>query len=227
MFSGFRDETIRFFLDIRFHNDKSFMDAHRDEYVRKVRTPFFDLIEALAPTMLKIDPEFETRPQKCLSRLNRDTRFSKDKSPYRDHLWIAFRKAAMPKDGLPFFWYELRPENTTWGLGIWSENRAASDILRRRIAARPSDYEKLLSLAQARGFRLYGAEFKRLEIPPGVPDALKSFYMKKEFYFQKDGEMSLAFSRELADRVAEDFQAIAPLYAAIRGCVDEAMNALE
>lgn len=226
MFSGFSDDTLRFFLDIRFHNEKSFMDAHRAEYIRVVRTPFFELIDALAPTMLKIDPEFEVRPQKCLSRLNRDTRFSNDKSPYRDHHWLAFRKAAVPKDGMPFYWFELKPENTTWGLGMWGENRPAMDAMRRKIAARPEDYLKLLRLADKHGFTLYGAEFKRLEIPPGVPDELKSLYMKKEFYFQKDGEMSLVFSRELADQVALDLAGIAPIYQAIRGCVDEAMNEL-
>ena len=84
MFQGFPRETIPFFLELRFHNDKSFMDANRERYIRDVREPFYDFILDLGQKMLFIDPDFEVRPHKCLSRINRDTRFSKDKSPYRD-----------------------------------------------------------------------------------------------------------------------------------------------
>lgn len=204
------------------------MEAHRAEYTRAVQEPFYALIEALAPSMVKIDPEFETRPYKCLARIYRDTRFTKDKSPYRDHLWLAFRKAATPKDGLPFFWYELSPENTTWGLGVWGENREAMDVLRRRIAARPDDYPPLLALADKAGFVLGGAEFKRLLIPPSVPDPLGVLYRKREIYFEKAGaKMAWAYSPDLVSRVARDFKRLSPLYQLLRGCTEEALDALE
>ena len=44
MFQGFGKELIPFFLDLRFHNDKSFMDANRERYYREVRQPFYDFI---------------------------------------------------------------------------------------------------------------------------------------------------------------------------------------
>ena len=81
MFQGFGKELIPFFLDLRFHNDKSFMDANRERYYREVRQPFYDFIGAMGPGMQLIDEEMEVRPNKCLSRINRDTRFSRDKSP--------------------------------------------------------------------------------------------------------------------------------------------------
>ena len=86
MFQGFGKEILPFFLDLRFHNDKSFMDANRDRYYRAVRQPFYDFITAMGPGMQQIAEDMEVRPVKCLSRINRDTRFSRDKSPYRDHL---------------------------------------------------------------------------------------------------------------------------------------------
>ena len=80
MFSGFTDETIRFFLDLKFHNSTEWFHAHHDEYVQVVQQPFYGMIEALGPDMLTIDPMMEIRPHKCISRIHRDTRFSKDKS---------------------------------------------------------------------------------------------------------------------------------------------------
>ena len=153
MFTGFGKGVLPFFLDLRFHNSKEFMDANRERYQKEVRAPFYAFIEALGPKMQLIDPDFEIRPAKCLSRINRDTRFSKDKSPYRDHLWVAFRQAAMDKDGLPFYWIEIRPESVNWGLGVWGENRGMMDAMRRRMAAQPEDYLRLLPFCKAGVFR--------------------------------------------------------------------------
>lgn len=228
LFSGFTFDTIKFFLDIRFHNEKSFMQAHHAEYIRTIQEPFYAFIEAISPQMLKIDPDFETRPYKCLARIYRDTRFTKDKSPYRDHLWLAFRKAATPKDGLPFFWFEMGPEAVGWGVGIWGENREAMDAFRRRLAARPDDFLFLPGLVQANGFALGGAEFKRLEVPPGLPDALRPLYVKREIYFGKmNTKMDWVYSPDIVTRVARDFKCLTPVYQLLTGCAEEALNALE
>ncbi len=225
MFTGFGDELIPFFLDIRFHNDRSFMDANRERYARAVREPFYAFIEAVAPDLLDIDPTFEVRPNKCLSRINRDTRFTKDKSPYRDHLWIAFRRAGVEKDGMPFYWFEISPEALGWGVGLWGENRRALDAMRRGIIARPDDYVRLMTLARKRGFLMDGDEWKKMGVPPGVPDALKSLYLKKSLFFPKaHTELSWILSPDIARRAAGDFKAMKPIYLMLTGCAEEAMN---
>ena len=94
MFTGFTDETVRFFLDLRFHNNTEYFHQEHDRYIEEVQQPFYAFIEDMAPLLRDIDPKMELRPYKCLSHIHRDTRFTKDKSPYRDHLWIAFRRAA-------------------------------------------------------------------------------------------------------------------------------------
>ncbi len=227
MFSGFSSKTSEFFLDIRFHNSKEFMDAHRDEYYQAVRAPFYALIEDLQDTMLQIDSDFETRPHKCLSRINRDVRFTKDKSPYRDHLWFAFRKEGVDKHGMPFYWFELSPDFTTWGLGIWGENKGFTEVLRRKLLAYPDDYTQLLNVAQASSFILKGAEAKRLYIPPGVDEKVLPLYQKKEIYFEKDHpSFKLAMSKKLSPTLKKDFIKLKPLYYALKGCVEEGMELL-
>ena len=160
MFQGFGKEMIPFFLDLRFHNDKAFMDANRERYYREVRQPFYDFIGAMGPGMQRIAEDMEVRPAKCLSRINRDTRFSKDKSPYRDHLWVSFRQSGRPNDGTPFYWFEISPEYVSWGAGIWGESRETMDVMRRRMAARPDDFLRLLPMLKQRGFVLAGPEWK-------------------------------------------------------------------
>ena len=64
----------------------------RDRYVRAVREPLLDLAEALGDTVRAIDPELETRPGRVLCRPNRDIRYSRDKSVYRDYMFLKFRR---------------------------------------------------------------------------------------------------------------------------------------
>ena len=172
MFQGFNSDLLSFYADIRFHNEKAFMDAHRKEYYQKVRDPFYAFIAEMAPVMLSIDPDMEVRPAKCLSRINRDTRYSRDKSPYRDHHWVAFRRAAAGKDGMPFYWFEIRLDAVNWGLGVWGENRPMMDSLRRRMVANPDEMIGLLRLLQKRDFSVGGTQWKKLRPPEDLPAVL-------------------------------------------------------
>ena len=229
MFQGFGEGLIPFFLDLRFHNDKSFMDANRERYYRDVRQPFYDFIGAMGPLLQqKISEDMEVRPNKCLSRINRDTRFTKAKSPYRDHLWVSFRQQAMPNDGTPFYWFEVSPEHVNWGVGIWGENRDIMDVMRRRMVAHPEEFLRILPVLKKRNLTLDGDEWKKMAVPEEVPAALKPWYLKKHVYAEKqDASLQWIFSPGLVNRVMEDYEALAPLYWMFRGCAEEAMNVMD
>ncbi len=222
VFEGFDREMIPFFLDLRFHNDKRFMDANRDRYLQHARAPFYAFITAVGEPMQALIPDLEIRPVKCLSRINRDTRFSRDKSPYRDHLWAAFRQSGVSKEGQPFYWFEIRPEGVSWGLGLWGENRPLMDALRRRIIARPDDVRRRLARLDEAECFLAGRDWKRLPVPPEVSDDLRGMYVKRDLYFEKrDPQMEWIYSPSIADRVRRDYSLLLPLYRLFRGCAAE------
>jgi uncharacterized protein (TIGR02453 family) len=204
------------------------MDANRERYIRDVREPFYDFILDLGQKMLFIDPDFEVRPHKCLSRINRDTRFSKDKSPYRDHLWLIFHKAATDKDGMPNFWFELGPDFTSWGMGTWGENRPMMEILRRKMQARPDDFVRLVEYLYKNGFSIGGNAWKKMPVPENIPEVLQPLYLKKDLYISRNGaRVADALQKDIADKVYRDFEKLMPVYKMLHGCVDEAMNQLD
>src|SRR6266851_7573778 len=84
--------TLRFFRDLRRNNSKEWMDANRECYRSDVVEPFRALLAALAPTVLKLHPGFDTsgRTGVNFSRINRDTRFANDKTPYRPQMYLKF-----------------------------------------------------------------------------------------------------------------------------------------
>ena len=226
MFSGFTEETTRFFLDLRFHNYTEYFHAEHDRYVREVQSLFYEMIEDLAPAMLKIDEGMEVRPHKCLSRIHRDTRFSKDKSPYRDHLWFLFRHAAEPRELSLMYFFEFGPGRLNWGLGTWGENREMMNLFRRRMRANPEGTLALLDDLRLDRHQLYllGNGFKRMEIPPEIPERLEPWYRTRELFIGKilpEDDHRIAYTEELITKVRSDFETLAPLYRLLRGYLEE------
>ena len=224
MFTGFTEDTIRFFLDIRFHNDAVYFNANRERYERDVLEPFHALIEDMGPALLKIDPTIELRPYKALARLRRDTRFSKDKSPYRDHLWILFRQAARPREGSLFYWFELSPQDVNWGMGTWGENRPMMDAFRRYLAAKPEEAAKIIGGCDlaGHGLQMGGRQWARMAVPPGIPLFLRPWYLSRELYISRpDIRMSCVYRADLPKRILKDYQTMAPVYRLLRGFSEE------
>ncbi len=230
MFRGFPEETVRFFLDIRLHNDISYFKAHEEEFRQFVKEPFFSFIEAMGPTVRKISEDMELRPAKCLARLRRDTRFTKDKSPFRDHLWLLFRRSGEAKELGAMYWFEFSPDSVEWGLGFWGDNRPAMDALRRRMVVRPSEFLGALKACDIPdpSIQLFGDMYQRMKLPEELPEALKTYYPRKSIYFKRaDAPFGLAYKQELIQEVSKDMLRLKPMYEVLRSVADEGMAQLD
>ena len=227
MFTGFPEAMIQFFLSLRFNNHVTFYEEHKEEYLQNVQAPFYAFIEEMAPYMRLIDSAMEVRPVKCLARIRRDVRFTKDKSPFRDHLWLLFRRAAEQRDGSLMFWFEVSPESTGWGMGFWGENRPVFDLMRRRLAANPKAFSDLLESCrlEEHGLTMGGESFKRMAVPEQIPPVLQPWYTAKELYIhQSKTQLNWIYSPDIVDRVVRDYNALTPLYKALRGLMEEISN---
>ena len=76
-------ETLDFMVENRIQNSRIWFQEHRQEYIEHVKAPLTELAERLEPCIRSIDPELITNPSRVVSRINRDTRFTKDKSIYQ------------------------------------------------------------------------------------------------------------------------------------------------
>ena len=230
MFAGFPEETIRFFLELRFHNEAAFFNAHREEYEAYVKQPFYAFIEAMAPAVRAVADDMELRPARCLARIHRDTRFSKDKSPYRDHMWLLFRRGGEERANSAMYWFELAPERVEWGLGFWDNNRPAMDALRKYMREKPEAVLAAFSAADvpAEGLEFYGQRYQRMAVPPGLPPLLGELYPLKELYFKRtDVPLKAAYSAEIVERCSADLLRLKPLYQLLRKAADDGMATLQ
>src|SRR5260370_6836589 len=89
----FGKEIFQFFRELDRNNKKVWMDSNRERYQETVVLPFRRLCEELSPAILKLDPRFDAlgRRGANFSRINRDIRFAKDKTPYHPHMYLKFR----------------------------------------------------------------------------------------------------------------------------------------
>src|SRR4029077_9060440 len=94
----FNKEIFKFFKDLKRNNKKVWMDANRERYQETVCKPFRRLLEELSPALLKLDANFDvaSRGGRNFSRINRDIRFARDKTPYRTQMYV---KCSVPLPG--------------------------------------------------------------------------------------------------------------------------------
>jgi len=212
MFQGFTDRTFEFFMAIKFNNNREFFHENHDWYEEAVRNPLRDLAASLAPTIEALDPDLECRPEKVVSRINRDIRFSNDKSPYRDYMWLAFRRPGDARKTTLGAYFDISCQGASFGIGIYSEHRPYMNGLRQRLV---TDEEAFLEcwLPVKDHFALCGNRFKRMSIPESLSEEAALWYPLRGFWVERDiPDFDLLCSPALVDELKQGFERIAPLY---------------
>ncbi|MBI2275991.1 MAG: DUF2461 domain-containing protein [Dechloromonas sp.] len=137
MFSG---NTFTFLEELAANNDRAWFEANKARYETLVREPALDFIAAMAPSLAKFAPNFRADPRKMggsLMRVFRDTRFSRDKSPYKTNIGIQFRHALGKDVHAPGFYLHIASDECFLGVGCWHPEADALGRIRDRIAEDP------------------------------------------------------------------------------------------
>ena len=215
-FTGFPREAFQFLRNVKKHNDKHWFEAHRPQYEQYVLQPLRDLVTDLADFMLGIDLSFEVAPAvgKTISRIHRDTRFSKDKSAFRDRMWIVFKRSN--KDwsrwGIGYF-LEISPTWYRFGLGFYDAAPPVMAEFRKRIDEDPKAFLKAIAWFSKQDIlQLEGETYKR---PKGEdkPDLIRTWYNYKSFYLCCNRKIDESIrTPRLVDDLTAAFAPTAPLY---------------
>lgn len=210
MFQGFTDETFEFLMAIAFNNNTEFFHANHDWYLRALRQPCLALAEALSDAVEAVDGQLERRPNRVVSRINRDLRYARDKSPYRDCLWLSFHRPAEIRYTAPSLYFEITARGASCGMGFYEADRARMNGLRRRLLREPEVFLELLR--PLKDYQLFIDAFKRMKLPEALHPELKGWYPVRTFYLNRDiDDFDLIKSPELATAIALDYARFAPL----------------
>jgi len=147
----FTSAALQFLRGLAAHNEKPWFEAHRKEYEQEVREPMLELVDEMLTRFGDFAPEIGGDPKRSMFRINRDVRFSKDKSPYKTHAacWFHHRGASRRvgsdgDEGSAGFYFHLEPGGKSMlGAGVWMPPRPQLNRLRDAIAEKPKQFERM------------------------------------------------------------------------------------
>lgn len=136
----FTQATLGFLDELAANNTKSWFEANKPRYEALVREPALEFITAIAPLLEKFAPHFRADPRKMggsLMRVFRDTRFARDKTPYKTNIGIQFRHELGKDVHAPGFYLHVARDECFLGAGCWHPEADALGRIRDLIAAKP------------------------------------------------------------------------------------------
>lgn len=139
----FTQATLDFLRQLSDNNNREWFQDNKQRYEEQVRTPALALIEDIAPALQLISPRFRAIPKKVggsLMRVYRDTRFGKDKTPYKTNIGIQFRHEAGKDVHAPGYYLHIEPNEFFLGVGIWRPDSTALGKIRDRISEKGNQW---------------------------------------------------------------------------------------
>jgi uncharacterized protein (TIGR02453 family) len=213
--ASFGPELFSFLEELRANNNREWFAANKHRYEEHLLEPALAFIDAFGARLEKISPHFraDARPSGgSLFRIYRDTRFSKDKSPYKSNLGIHFRHERAKDAHVPGYYLHIGPGEVFAGGGIWHPPTEAATRIREKIVAEPERWRRATRTGSfAKRFQLGGDSLKR--VPPWADrehpfaDDLK----RKDFFGSIRLRESDVVAPGFVDEYARICRAVAPL----------------
>jgi uncharacterized protein (TIGR02453 family) len=133
---SFSPRLFAFLRELEQHNEREWFKANKERYEREVKEPALAFVEDLGYRLPQVAPHL-TADQRSLFRIYRDTRFSKDKTPYKTHVGMYFRHTRSADGDAPGLYLHLEPREVFLGAGLWHPGTPALKRIRDALAARP------------------------------------------------------------------------------------------
>jgi uncharacterized protein (TIGR02453 family) len=156
---------FKYLRDLKRHNTREWFLENKTRYEEVVKEPALGFIAAFDAQLGKISPEFLAIPKAVggsLFRIQRDVRFSKDKSPYKTHVGIRFLHRDAKNVHAPLFYLHLEPGGCFAGIGVWHPEPPTLEKIRQAVAEDPGTYRRAVGAARfKKRFRLGGDSLKR------------------------------------------------------------------
>ncbi len=213
-YAGFRPETLKFLNDLKKNNNRDWFNENKPRYEEQVLDVALHFIQSMQDPLKDIAPHFTAVPKRMggsLMRVYRDTRFSKNKLPYKTNIGIQFRHEQAKNAHSPGYYVHIDPDDVFLGAGMWMPESEPLLGIRQRIADKPQEWQRAKrDKAFARHFKLGGASLTR---PPRGFDkehAMIEDIKRKSFIAIKNMSHDDALSPQFQRKVETAFKAATP-----------------
>lgn len=210
-----QSSTLKFLNDLKKNNHKPWFDAHRKEY-EAAKNDYATFIQAVIDKHAKSDPTIKSIIAKdCMFRINRDVRFSKDKSPYKTNMG-AYISRGGKKSIYGGYYFHCEPGQSFVGGGLWMPLPPELSKVRQEI---DYNFEKFKKIITSKKFKSVYSDLSRdpeyilSRVPKGYePDNPAAEYLKLKSFVSmtalKDADLT---SKDLLKKVTTAFEALQPV----------------
>ena len=214
-FNGFPDDTLKFLRALARNNDREWFKARQQRYEQAILEPSLAFIAAMEKPLGKFAPMYRAVPKKVggsLMRIYRDTRFGKDKSPYKTNIGIQFRHEMGRDVHAPGFYLHIEPGQLFLGAGSWHPASDALALIRAGIDERPGEWKRAIGAKKFRDrYELAGDSLKRPPRDYGPDHLLIKDLKRKDFIGIAEYDEAMIYSADFVDYVAAAFKGARPL----------------
>jgi uncharacterized protein (TIGR02453 family) len=210
----FTQDFLDFFKELAANNDKDWFHANKKRYETSVKDPFKAFVQDMIDRTAAIDDRFAGEAKDAIFRINRDIRFSKDKSPYKLQMGAVIspggRKEGM---GIPGMYLELSPAHFRFYSGLYMPEKEVLYQIREYIVKHSKELDKLVSdkVFVGKFGELRGEKNKVLPKEFKAAAEKQPFLFNKQFYFFSEMPAETILREDLADVVMEHFKASQPM----------------
>jgi len=171
-FKGFSKQTLSFFKELKQNNSKTWFEAHRQDYEEHVKKPSEALVVAMGKALETITPGINAIPKvnQSLFRLNRDSRFSHDKSPYKTNLGILWWEGMGKRMESSSFYFHLEDDHLMLGNGVYMFPKPMLETYREAVVGKTSG-KQLTQAVQKLAKKNYAIQGKHYKKTPKGYDA--------------------------------------------------------
>ncbi len=181
-YDGITEEAFWLLAQNRFHNSKDYYEANKEDIKRLAINPMRQIAASLAPDMLKIDPRMNLNPVKMVSRIRRDTRFTRDKTLYRENVWIMFMRPKIEWPLYPCMWFEISPKEYSYGVGHFETTPSLMETYRGFLIEHREEFLDAVKKAKKTKAVFY-ADYYKKPVDGSVPDDLQTYWSVKNMGF--------------------------------------------
>jgi uncharacterized protein (TIGR02453 family) len=216
-FPGFSPKALSFFRQLERNNRREWFQPRKDVFENELREPMLQLVALINDDLRSFAAEHVTEPSKAVYRIYRDTRFSKDKTPYKTHLAANFPRRGLPKHAGGGFYFSVSHKEIEIAGGVYMPGPEELSAIRAAVVKDPRTLPNLLAdraLRRSVG-ELQGEKYARVpkgfEEPAARDAALAELLKHKQLYFYVTLDPKLASSSKLRREVVNRFRDMAPV----------------
>jgi uncharacterized protein (TIGR02453 family) len=226
----FTPETMKFLRGLKRNNDREWFNARKDVYEHALKQPMLALAEEITAAMEAFAPEHVRPANKAVMRIYRDTRFSKNKLPYKTHLSAWWARRGMEKTSGGGFYLQVSTDEVMVAAGVYMPEREQLLAIRRWMSARHEDYRAATAkLLRSKAMGFSGIDAQPLtRMPKGfLPDDPAGELLRATSWgVSATLPAEIALQPGLASEVVKRFKAMTPVVELLNGAILEAAPAV-